>query len=205
MQLPWSWGSSKARTPPKLQEYDLIVERLKDQAALIPPPALVLSIFALGSASTMIAAFVYRRFFRRLRTGDWITPDVFSKKKWIKGVVTRSSTHFYSEAGIYYNSSVGDADNFRLYHTPGPGWRWPIKFRRIPSRGRGVRLCLFNVQELIFCCRLERPDHSHPYSWCGRAGGSTFRQTSPAICTRSSCLAEELHRGQDALLSAYPS
>jgi hypothetical protein len=28
---------------------------------------------------------------------------------------------------------VGDADNFRLYHTPGIGWRWPLKFRRIPD------------------------------------------------------------------------
>ncbi|KAG6872685.1 hypothetical protein C0995_007663 [Termitomyces sp. Mi166 len=37
--------------------------------------------------------------------------------RWVRGVVT----------------SVGDADNFRLYHTPPFGFRWPFKFRRIPS------------------------------------------------------------------------
>lgn len=34
--------------------------------------------------------------------------------------------------------SVGDSDNFRIYHTPGIGWRWPLKFRRIPSTAKGV-------------------------------------------------------------------
>ncbi|KIM89888.1 hypothetical protein PILCRDRAFT_53296, partial [Piloderma croceum F 1598] len=63
----------------------------------------------------------FRRFFRRIRSGDWITPDIFTKKQRIKGVVT----------------TVGDADNFRLYHTPGIGWRWPIKFRSIPSKTKG--------------------------------------------------------------------
>ena len=33
--------------------------------------------------------------------------------------------------------SVGDADNFRLYHTPGLGWRWPLKFRSIPETTKG--------------------------------------------------------------------
>jgi endonuclease YncB( thermonuclease family) len=28
--------------------------------------------------------------------------------------------------------SVGDADNFRLYHTPGFGWRGLVKFRHVP-------------------------------------------------------------------------
>lgn len=38
-------------------------------------------------------------------------------------------------------TSVGDADNFRLYHTPGFGWRGPLKFRHIPSTKskRGAR------------------------------------------------------------------
>lgn len=34
--------------------------------------------------------------------------------------------------------SVGDSDNFRIYHTPGIGWRWPLKFRRIPSIAKGT-------------------------------------------------------------------
>lgn len=60
---------------------------------------------------------VYRRLFKRFRSSEWITPNHLAKRRWIKGRVV----------------SVGDADNFRLYHTPGFGWSWPLKFRRVPS------------------------------------------------------------------------
>jgi hypothetical protein len=82
------WASSSSSKPPKLQEHAL-VSQLQSQVAEIPKPALALSIFALGSVSTITTTFVYRRFFRRLKTGDWITPDVFAKKRWVKGVVTK--------------------------------------------------------------------------------------------------------------------
>jgi len=82
-----------------------------------------LSCFALGAGSAMGGAFVYRRFFRRLRSSGWVTPDVLKRKQWVRGVVT----------------SVGDADNFRLYHTPAFGWRWrPIKFRWVPSKAKDL-------------------------------------------------------------------
>ena len=40
-------------------------------------------------------------------------------------------------------ASVGDADNFRLYHTPGVGWRFPLRFRRVPTLGKGafINIC----------------------------------------------------------------
>ncbi|EGO28632.1 hypothetical protein SERLADRAFT_346624 [Serpula lacrymans var. lacrymans S7.9] len=66
---------------------------------------------------------VYRRYFRRLRTAEWITPDIMKQRRWIKGVVT----------------SVGDGDNFRLFHTPGIGWGWPLKFRRVPSLNKELK------------------------------------------------------------------
>jgi len=56
----------------------------------------------------------------RLPSAEWLTPNILRRKPWITGVVT----------------SVGDADNFRLYHTPGFGWRGPFKFRHIPKRYR---------------------------------------------------------------------
>jgi hypothetical protein len=49
---------------------------------------------------------------------------------------------------------VGDADNFRLYHTPGFGWRWPLKFRHIPSGYRRGALCLD-----LDRCALGYPTH----------------------------------------------
>ncbi|KAI6020514.1 hypothetical protein EDC04DRAFT_2738026, partial [Pisolithus marmoratus] len=31
---------------------------------------------------------------------------------------------------------MGDADNFRSYHTPGIGWRW---FRRVPTLAKDLK------------------------------------------------------------------
>jgi endonuclease YncB( thermonuclease family) len=47
--------------------------------------------------------------------------------------------------------SVGDADNFRLYHTPGIFWRWPLKFWRVPSTRKGayVRRSLGRLSHLL--------------------------------------------------------
>jgi endonuclease YncB( thermonuclease family) len=56
----------------------------------------------------------------RIASAEWITPNILRRKQWITGVVT----------------SVGDGDNFRLYHTPGFGWRGLLKFRHIPKRSR---------------------------------------------------------------------
>ena len=47
--------------------------------------------------------------------------------------------------------SVGDADNFRLYHTPGIGWRWPLKFRTIPTTRGGERGGRASNREALTC------------------------------------------------------
>ncbi|KAI0728826.1 SNase-domain-containing protein, partial [Fomitopsis betulina] len=94
-----------------------VIQELAAKALSLPTDILVLSAFLAGSATTACSIAVCRRYWRRLPTAEWITPDILSKGRWIKGYVT----------------SVGDADNFRLYHTPGIGWRWPLKFRTIPT------------------------------------------------------------------------
>ncbi|KAJ7056550.1 hypothetical protein C8F01DRAFT_1154070 [Mycena amicta] len=103
-----------------LENRDKILSKALDRFS---PPVLVLSAFALGCGATASSALIYRRFFRRIPNGDWITPDIFAKKRWVKGRVT----------------SVGDSDNFRFYHTPGFGWHWPLKFRRIPLTTKGLK------------------------------------------------------------------
>ncbi|KZT05030.1 nuclease [Laetiporus sulphureus 93-53] len=84
---------------------------------------LAFAAFCLGSASTLGGVYVYRRHFKRILNADWVTPDVLRRKRLIKGLVT----------------SVGDADNFRIYHTPGFGWRWPLKYRFVPSRAKDLK------------------------------------------------------------------
>jgi hypothetical protein len=75
------------------QQYNANVQNLLRakayELASRPVAYLVLSGFVLGSVSTLGATFVYRRYFRRLRTAEWVTPDVLQQKRWVRGVVTR--------------------------------------------------------------------------------------------------------------------
>ncbi|KAI0284101.1 hypothetical protein BC826DRAFT_169060 [Russula brevipes] len=57
-----------------------------------------------------------------MRGGLPLTGLICWRKRWIAGVVT----------------CVGDADSFRLYHTPGFGWRGPFKFRGVPTTKRAA-------------------------------------------------------------------
>jgi len=64
-----------------------------------PPPPLELELdtnktialaaFLLGSATALGTSTVYRRFFKRIKNAEWITPDLLRRKRWITGVVTR--------------------------------------------------------------------------------------------------------------------
>ena len=116
--------------------------------------------FLLGSATALGASAAYRRFFKRIKNAEWITPDVLRRRRWITGIVTRyvlwAPTCPYRSQnpvnphvgagcaavrGIFFFwwwCSVGDADNFRLYHTPGFGWRGLLKFRHVPVTYRGA-------------------------------------------------------------------
>ncbi|KAK0538741.1 putative endonuclease lcl3 [Tilletia horrida] len=58
---------------------------------------------ALSAGLTATSFFVYKRYFRRIRNAEYLTPSTL-RRRYIVGRVT----------------SVGDADGFRLFHTPGP-------------------------------------------------------------------------------------
>ncbi|KAG2079665.1 SNase-domain-containing protein [Suillus discolor] len=152
--VPWSatkdafkthLTTAQATTKSALQEYNANVQnRLRAKAYELgsrPAAYLVLSGIFLGSVSTLGATSVYRRYFRRLRTAEWVTPDVLRRKRWVRGVVT----------------SVGDGDNFRLYHTPGFGWRWPLKFRRVPTLSKELKEQTIHVR----IAGVDAPEGSH--------------------------------------------
>lgn len=50
---------------------------------------IALAAFLLGSATALGASSAYRRFFKRIKNAEWITPDVLRRKRWITGIVTR--------------------------------------------------------------------------------------------------------------------
>ncbi|KAJ7600785.1 hypothetical protein C8J56DRAFT_911288 [Mycena floridula] len=105
------------------RKFDDYVAQVRKDTKKYPPYALGTTAFAAGIVSIVAGRSLYVRHFRRIKNADWVNPTVLLKKKWIKGYVT----------------SVGDADNFRLYHTPGFGWRWPLKFRRIPDVAKDLK------------------------------------------------------------------
>ncbi|KIM24501.1 hypothetical protein M408DRAFT_232281 [Serendipita vermifera MAFF 305830] len=88
------------------------------------PYEVKLGVLVLGTVgATLATGKMYKRFIKRIPNADAVSPEEVAKRRWIKGVVT----------------SVGDADNFRLYHTPGIGWRWPLKFRFIPKTTKELK------------------------------------------------------------------
>ncbi|KAJ4480981.1 hypothetical protein J3R30DRAFT_3462874 [Lentinula aciculospora] len=131
----------------KLRE---IKEYVETKVSSIPSQFLVASAFAAGAITTIGASRIYGRYFRRIQNSDWITPEIFEKKRWIKGVV----------------SSVGDADNFRLYHTPG------LKFRRIPSTAKEfknqtihIRIAGADAPEAAHFGRIGQPYAEESLAW----------------------------------------
>ncbi|KAI9457064.1 mitochondrion protein [Russula earlei] len=112
--------------------------------------------FLLGSATALGASSVYRRFFKRINNAEWVTPDLLKHRRWITGVVT----------------SVGDADNFRLYHTPGFGWRLPFKLRHVPTTHRElkgktihIRMAGMDAPEGAHFGRPAQPHAADALSW----------------------------------------
>lgn len=90
----------------------------------------VLVATAILTAASVTAIGVYRSRLRRIPTAVHITPDLL-RTRTIFGRVT----------------SVGDGDNFRVYHTPGgrlAGWGW-LPGRKVPSTREELK------DETVFC------------------------------------------------------
>ncbi|CDS10686.1 hypothetical protein LRAMOSA11172 [Lichtheimia ramosa] len=71
----------------------------------------------------------------RFPTAAHIPPEVFARQQKIRGRVV----------------SVGDSDNFRLYHTPGWGWGWarkvPVSRKELRNQTIAVRLAGIDAPE----------------------------------------------------------
>lgn len=75
------------------------------------------------TASTVAALRFYKSYLRRVPSVNHIKPEYFRRRS-LFGKVT----------------SVGDADNFRLFHTPGgriAGWEW-LPWKRVPAKKEGL-------------------------------------------------------------------
>ena len=78
------------------------------------PQVILPTVILTGSVFTLL--YIYRRHFRRILNIASIPPEFLTRHRSIFGRVT----------------SIGDADNFRFFHTPGGRWAgWEI-FRPVP-------------------------------------------------------------------------
>ena len=98
------------------------------------------------TTTTLVLVHVYRSYLRRIPEAANIQPEFFRRRS-LFGRVT----------------SVGDGDNFRIFHTPGGrlfGWGW-FPGRRVPEKredlkDRTVRLC--HLATLCAMSLLRHPD-----------------------------------------------
>jgi hypothetical protein len=131
------FSSTASRSRPRDDKswLDVSLQRVKD----IHPHAPLVFVSVCSIVATFGFGFAYKRYIRRIPNAQFVSANAIAEKRWIKGVVTRypCCSCLYKNTRRLTFSSVGDADNFRLYHTPGLGWRWPLKFRRIPETVKG--------------------------------------------------------------------
>jgi hypothetical protein len=134
---------------------------------------------------TLAGSRAYKRFVRRIPTTEDVPSHYIRDKKWIKGVVTRyleSIIECTVDSPFWF--SVGDADNFRLYHTPGIGWRWPLKFRFVPKTAKGEYTDWHHDVVTNLYKRAEAADDSYTIGRGRRAGG-TMSPFHPSQAVRS--------------------
>ncbi|KAK8858546.1 hypothetical protein IAR55_002775 [Kwoniella newhampshirensis] len=94
-----------------------------------------------GTALTLGSIKGYRRYWRRIRNANSVTSGMLERKMWVKGVVT----------------SVGDGDNLRLFHTPGPFFRYPFKIRSVPTISKELKDETLNIR----IAGVDAPENAH--------------------------------------------
>ncbi|KAF2099604.1 SNase-domain-containing protein [Rhizodiscina lignyota] len=109
------------------------------------------------TVTTVFSIHVYKRYLRRIPSSEYIKPSFFRRRS-LLGTVT----------------SVGDGDNFRLFHTPGgriAGWGW-LPWRRVPTKREDlkektvhVRIAGIDAPELAHFGRPAQPFGEEALQW----------------------------------------
>lgn len=115
-------------------------------------------LYGLGTSITVIGGYsLYTKYFRRIKRAIDI-PTTFFRNRWIYGKVT----------------SVGDGDNFHLYHLPGgvlSGWGWLRKvpeinkFRELKGETIAVRICGADAPERSHFGKPAQPFSEDALQW----------------------------------------
>jgi len=134
------------------------------------------------TSGILLAVRFHRRYLRRFPDALSISPS-FLRRRTIFGKVT----------------SVGDGDNFRIFHTPGgrlAGWGW-LPWKRVPTtkkelKDNTVRLSQPTTRvhdHLLHAFPLTHILDPHPFSWRRRPRTRTLRQARTTLRPRCPRLA----------------
>ena len=97
--------------------------------------AVIVLAFLLGSATTLGASIVYRRFFKRIRNAEYITPDLLKRKRWVTGVVTRCVLTV-----VFPNQYL-----IQITITP-KSWHWPPRTHAFIHPSNGIHSFMYLVR-----------------------------------------------------------
>ncbi|KAF1968979.1 SNase-domain-containing protein [Bimuria novae-zelandiae CBS 107.79] len=130
--------------------------RSQDWSSTLTDPATIGASLAL-TATTVASLRLYKSYLRRIPSVNHIKPNFFRRRS-LFGQVT----------------SVGDADNFRLYHTPGgkmAGWGW-LPWKKVPTTREGlanntihIRIAGVDAPELAHWGREAQPYSKEAMDW----------------------------------------
>lgn len=87
--LPWPLGSSSSSET----KHSPTTQSVSDLTRDVPVPVLAASLVLAGGVVVLGGTRLHKRYWRRLVNGEWVTPDVIARKKWIRGYVTRLVHH----------------------------------------------------------------------------------------------------------------
>ncbi|KAH9437930.1 putative endonuclease lcl3 [Pyricularia oryzae] len=148
MRWPWSSDSSDGPKPARhwnesLNKTDW--EHYKEPRNWVPT--------AIATTTILAAVQFYRSYLRRIPGTNYIHPGFFRRRS-LFGRVT----------------SVGDGDNFHLFHTPGgrlAGWSWlrSIPTERKALKGKTIPVRIAGVDAPEAAISDERPSRSAPKRW----------------------------------------
>ena len=175
MRWPWSGGGDEQKKTglaawTESPSSDDWATSLLEPRTLIPSLAL--------TVTTVAGVRLYKSYLRRIPTVNHIKPDHFRRRS-LFGQVT----------------SVGDADNFRLYHTPGgrlAGWGW-LPWKTVPTKRDQLMkqtvsksfLRNHGIPHRLHVPILTQGEAPHSNRWSRCARACALGSRGPAILERS--------------------
>lgn len=169
----WSFGSSGSESDPKLNDSQSSTRHQEERKEPSFIPSLLTSRSSSSSTSksstdwnSSLNAFDWSQFKEprnliptALLTGG-ILFVVYVQRRYLRRfpeATDITSSYFRSRSLLGRVTSVGDGDNFRIYHTPGGrlvGWGW-LPWMRVPTARKELKdktVCLsLNLQSIYLC------------------------------------------------------